>query len=322
MIQPTILLTRGAVLDTFRLVGEYPHIETSWGGAGIVFPEVDNFALITNIILPSSKEVSRGFSVTTIGGSHLATCVAWLQKQYPLIRPMAGNSPAFYANTEYMFFSKGHSHHVLGLKQQSRTDEQSTMESVTVDGLSIAIAPLANIVSNPDEEISTNLFESCLSIRRNLKIELRLYFYNRTMANLRMPRPILVTPTVIDDVYAPKVPMTSWHLDSQGEYLSQIRQLATYGCRTKTINKVNSTNNGLNLQLMIEHPMWSGVLMITTSDTYPNTRPDLKIVDLKKPTGLRVQYHQENPKLKVGDVWSRGDTLLDIVMKHEARGLL
>lgn len=319
---PTILVTRSVVRDMYHLVCNFPHIETSWGVAGIAFPGVDNFALITNIILPTDGEISRSTGQTKIGGSNMAASISWMRQEYPLIRPKVGDPLEVYSKSEFVFFSKGHSHHTLGLRQQSGTDEQSTRESVTIDGLLMAITPLANINNGAEEFIDANPFDRCVGIAQSMRMQLRFYFYNKSMARLWMQKPLLVLPTLIEDRYAPSTPKGSWHLCHPDEYARQLKQLSSYGCNVKTANKVNATGNGLNLQMLVEHPAWSGILVITTSSAYPKVMPEIKVIDLGKPKGTRISFHQYNEKLKAGDVWTLGDSLLDIVMKHEARGLL
>jgi hypothetical protein len=321
-VAPTILITKSALLTMNHLVCEYPHTETSWGIGGIVYPGVDDFALITTVIAPTNNEISRSAGLTQIGGAQMARCAVWLENQYPWKRPKEGGLLGVYADTEFVFLCKGHSHHTLGLRRQSMTDENSTMESVTIDGLDISIAPLANIVSNPDELVYTNGIDRYVGVHQHFRVQLRFYFYNKTMAFWKTPQPTLVTPTVIDDYSAPRNPIDSWHLLDPYCYEAQLTQLRNYGCTVKTINKVNQTATGLNLLIMVEHPAWSGVLTIMTDDFYPMVTPKIEILDLKKPKGTRAGHYANNARLKTVPVWVKGDTLLDIVIKHEARGWL
>jgi hypothetical protein len=316
--KPTVLVTEKALADMTLEVLENPDIETAWGLVGFIFGGGET-VIVTNVVRPDPTEVARQYATTNLGGDQQVEALRWLTANYELIRSHKGVT----TEATYGFLFKGHSHHQLGFSGYSSTDFSSLVESVEKDGLVVAIGPLANIREHKHTvaQIRGGLGGAKVDIHH--QVDFTFYYLSQKMLAEGQRVATTVQPTIIKatDVFMP-VPELGWQFVRRAEYLEQLRHLKAYGCSVNVVTRDAKAGPPLEVQFIVTKPgVWRGSLSIVTDSNFPASAPTF---DVLSPTGpSKVAFLWVNsPEKQAGELWNKGEDLIESVFRLEARGQL
>lgn len=337
---PPVYITELAVLGMYDETMKHPNIETGWGMYGLEFP--NGTILVYNILPMFDDDIVRRVSTTEVGGSNMVDSLNWLKSNHELMLKQSKNEKRT-QSPQLTYLWKGHSHHKLGLKRYSHTDTTSIVEAVEKDGMKVAIGPLVNIIGHGIKiEYDRSLLnllpistENVLKVRDLGSIEIRFYYFDRTMLELGYKSPILITPTVVNQKVA-EMPPLGWKFTNNAEYSEQLRHLKNYGCNVQVIHQDTDGKPPYEIKFVITHPEWvpGQILIIETSWNFPEVpprwfilpkpegeeKPEVKKPPLKRPKWLTPTIKTTPPA--DDPLWKKGDDFIDLIFKLEDKGLL
>lgn len=316
--KPTILVTETALADMTLEVLENPNIETAWGLVGFYFGDGET-VIVSNVVRPDQAEVARQVARTNLGGDLQVQALNWLTANYQLIKTHRGVT----TEAKYGFLFKGHSHHQLGFSGYSSTDFASLVESVEKDGLVVSIGPLANIKEHKHSVSSIRGSAGGVHVDIRHQVDFTFYYLSKKMLDAGQRVAMTVHPTVIKatDVFMP-VPELGWQFIRRAEYLEQLRHLHAYGCTVNVVTRDAKAGPPLEVQFVVTKPgIWRGSLSIVTDSNFPNSSPTFEVL---VPSGhSKVAFIWTNsPEKNSGDLWYKGEDLIEAVFRLEARGEL
>lgn len=316
MVTPSVLVTKQAVNDMVVEVLSHPNIETAWGLFGLLMD--DGAVIVTGVLRPSETDVVRRYATAQLGGEHQASAVRWLSQNYQAMRKQGLTK----ASGRFAFLYKGHSHHVLGVDQYSGTDTASILEAVEVDGLKVAVGPLATLaVQNPSIRPSGR-YSGTLVITQGQRVWLRFYYLDQAMVAQGQRAPILVTPTVVDVKDVPVLPPLGWQFVREDDYLEQLRHLRNYGCSIEIVLRDITDGPPYEIQFIVQKPNWRAVLSIVTTWDYPRTPPKFQVLPVGDRAATETDDYAGAAYLLEGPLWNPGEDLLEGLFRLEARGEL
>jgi hypothetical protein len=320
-VPPPVYITEVAAAEMYKETIRHYDIETGWGLYGLEFS--DGAILIYGTLLPLEEDIVRRTATTEVGGTDMVNALRWLKSNHELLlkhsKTARGVQPP-----KFMFLWKGHSHHTMGLKQYSGTDNTSIIEAVEKDGMKVAIGPLANIIRHGIEVGYDSRFLSwskdVLRVRSIGSVELRFHYFDRKMLELGYKRPILIAPILVKQESVPVIPPLGWKFTDNTEYLEQKRHLKNYGCTVQVIHQDTDGKPPFEIKFVIKNPDWVGqTLIIETSWNFPKDPPRWYVL----PKGKKGRARYKCPRHLLDDpLWTKGDDFIDLIFRLEARGYL
>lgn len=321
---PVVYVTAEAIQEMTSQVLDHPTEETAWGLYGFIFP--GRIALVAGVIHPIAADIQRGYATTECGGNHMADAFRWIVRNQKLTQTLQGRGIQEDAGKAAFLF-KGHSHHELGLAYFSGEDVRSILKAVRVDGLEVAVGPLANIRKRNSQinRLSPfSLLNSAIRVVREAIVDYKFYYYDRYMHQQRIGAPTIVNAIVIKEQFTPPLPPLGWQFVRDADYLEQIRHLQRYGCTVKILYPNPDNRPPYEIRFVIKKSTWKGHLVITTGWDYPRKPPEFKVVPLQARTDApQLPAHLPNAaKLKRGRIWNPGEDFIEAIFRLEARGKL
>jgi len=318
MQRPKILITREVALEMAKETLDHSNIETAWGIYGLKSKD-NQTVIITGILRPSGSDIVRNYATVKLGGEKLAQAVRWLSANHKLMKK-AGLTDA--DGFRFGFLYMAHSHHGLGVDSYSHTDRASILGAVEVDGMDIAIGPLATIESLSMTVKPFRRKAGTISVVGGSRVNLRFYVMTKSMVEQGRKQPLLITPEIVDAVSVPEMPPLGWHFTREADFDEQERLLQSYGCKVSVAYREIHDGPPYEIQFVITKSIWRGVLSVITPWDYPNNPPIFKIINPSDKQSVAQDNYPEPEHLLAGDLWQPGWDIIDGVFRLEARGEL
>lgn len=316
MDKPTIVVTKQAVEDMVAEVLAHPEIETAWGLYGLLMD--DGAVIVTGVLRPSESDVVRRYAAAALGGEQQANAVRWLSANYRAIRKGTKNQ----VGGRFAFLYKGHSHHGLGIDVYSGTDIRSIQEAVEVDGLEVAVGPLATLDVQGPRIHQSGRHEGTLVVTKSQRVWLRFYYLNRALMASGKRNPTLITPSVVEAKDVPVLPPLGWQFTREDDYLEQLRHLQSYGCHVEVVFRDVTGGPPYEIQFLVQKHNWRGMLSVVTSWDYPRTAPTFQVLPLSGREATEAGDYNGADHLLKGPLWRRGEDLIEAIFRLEARSEL
>jgi len=301
-----ILVTEGAIEAMYAEGAKHPQIETAFDLAGFIDPQ--GTAIVTTVIPPAPADIVRGIAHVKLGGEFQGLAIKWLAANARLMKRCG----IIAQDLSFSYLHSGHSHHQLGYKHYSGTDEDTIVEMVEKIGLPIAVGPLLNLhpigPSTRWQGIHAN--EPSLLLVRGHRLYIKFYYFSRAMLEEGKRKPIVVIPRIIKDKEAPPMPPLSWRYFAPKVFAEQIRHMESRGCQIQVVERDVQDGPPMETQFFVTHPRWKNPLLVITSWNFPTAVPTFKFLKSgKQETATGIEW---NPEMD----------LIDVILRLEERGEL
>jgi hypothetical protein len=312
LVLPRLYVTKSALAEMNAEVMAHADIETAWGLYGFRFPHA---IFVVGVLRPAKGEVVRGYANAEAGGQEMANAMRWLHANDRLINKTvkAKNSQ----DGKFGFLYKGHSHHTLGFKQYSGTDQSSILEAVQKDRMEVAIGPLAMINTNTSKFYGPP-WSNEVSVSRATKVSFLFYMLTREMVEVYGYREaVIVRPIIVESIDTLLIPPLGWEFVRDDDFKEQLRHLASWDCKV-TVQHVDANGKPpLEIQFIIDRGDFKSQLVITTDWNYPETAPSIMLI----PKNGWMSMAEANRQSKK-TWWKKGDDFIDIIGRMVKEGCL
>jgi hypothetical protein len=312
---PTVIIPRSVLNAMVKEVISYPLIETAWSLYGLILP--DQTVIVGGILRPSTDNVNRSVATVKLGGKRQADAMRWLLDNFNAMKA-EGQIPE---GITLSHLYSGHSHHQLGLIEYSFQDLMSMREALWC-GLSVTIGPLAWLQFFPPSRLTWDDTNLSLSTDVSARIGLRFYYLSREMAEAGVSDPILIEPQIVDDNAITSLPPLAWPFANPDFFDRELHALEAHGCTVAYSHKKHYGTVPFQIQLLIRHKDWSGIVMVITEWDYPNSPPVFTVIPTTPKPPREELLFGFDQKLKNQPIWQTGDSLWWSVYKMQLKGLI
>ena len=301
-----VLITESAIEAMYAEGVKHPEIETAFDLAGFIDPQ--GTAIVTTVIPPAPADIVRGIAHVKLGGEFQGLAIKWLSANAKLMKKCG----IIAQDLSFSYLHSGHSHHQLGYKHYSGTDENTIVKMVEEIGLPVAVGPLLNLdpIGPTAKWQNTYSGEPSLLIVKGNRLYIKFYYFSRAMSEEGKRKPIVVIPKIIKDKEAPPMPPLSWRYLTPKVFAEQLRHLESRGCQIQVVERDIQDGPPMETQFLLSHPRWKSSILIVTPWNFPTTAPIFKLLkEGKQETATGIEW---NPEMD----------LIDAILRLEEKGEL
>lgn len=313
---PKLFITDSALTEMHAEVLDYPDIETAWALFGLI--AADCSEVIVNLVVRpnNSKDVTRLYGNAILGGQRLYDVTRWVIENHKYRVRSVPELERYRA--DHLF--KGHSHHKLGIEGYSGQDIRSIIEAVTVDGLEVAVGPLANIKKSVP--LLSKDSGNTIAIDFNSKVRIKFYYHSRHLIQAGVQSPMVLNPIIVPDKEVPQVAPLLW------DFTQQVKALRSCGCEVEVLYAPIKGKVPLQILFKVKKPNWNWALTLITEFDFPNEgikgylEPITDPAELEKEQEVDAAFPQRYATKFIPPESNPEITLLEHVLRLEWSGIL
>lgn len=314
---PPIFVLRSVLDEIHEEIRRFPKIETAWGGCGFRYP--NGSIIATNVLLPEEDEIVRSYAHVKIGGDEMGKTVAWLLVNDVVYQKIDAKMRG---SAVYDFTGYAHSHHGINVREHSSTDVKSVVESVTKEGLTVALSPLVYINKPEELIVKPSNRAGTLNCKAVGDFDIRFYYYSRMMADAGYTEALLVRPKVLETVKTMRIPPLGWRFANGNDFREQVRHLTHFGATVDIRYQEFHGGPPYEIVFAVRKANWKAVLQIIVPWDYPTNAPRFVLGEIPNATASEQGDYVNAPDLLNGDLWHPGEDFIEAVFRLEARGEL